>query len=254
MDFLAKANPHERDEHIEFDEPTHTYTIDGDSTFTSVTTWNHTHFKEFDADAIIANMMKSQKWSSNKYFGMTPDEIKAVWDKNRDEAATAGTKMHYDIECYYNDVDVENDSVEFKYFMEFVIDHSDLKPYRTEWTVYDKELKLAGSIDMVYENEDGTLRIYDWKRSKGIIRNKQFEEYSTKECISHIPDTNFWHYALQLNTYKAILEKNYGKKVTELKLVCLHPNQKTYQLIDVPELTEEMEGLFKDRATDLKSC
>lgn len=254
MDFLAKTNPHERDEHIEFDEPTHTYTIDGDSTFTSVTTWNHTHFKEFDADAIIANMMKSHRWPSNKYFGMTPDEIKAVWEKNRDEAATAGTKMHYDIECYYNDIDVENDSVEFKYFMEFVVDHPDLMPYRTEWTVYDKELKLAGSIDMVYENEDGTLRIYDWKRSKGIVRNKQFEEYSTKECISHIPDTNFWHYALQLNTYKAILEKNYGKKVNELKLVCLHPNQKTYQLIDVPELTEEMEELFKHRATDLKGC
>lgn len=254
MDFLAKTNPHERDEHIEFDEPTHTYTIDGDSTFTSVTTWNHTHFKAFDADTIIANMMKSHRWPSNKYFGMTPDEIKAAWDKNRDEAATAGTKMHYDIECYYNDIDVENDSVEFKYFMEFVVDHPDLVPYRTEWTVYDKELKLAGSIDMVYENEDGTLRIYDWKRSKGIIRNKQFEEYSIRDCISHIPDTNFWHYALQLNTYKAILEKNYGKKVTELKLVCLHPNQKTYQLIDVPELTEEMEELFKHRATDLKSC
>lgn len=254
MDFLAKANPHERDDHIEFDEPTHTYTIDGDSTFTSVTTWNHTHFKEFDADAIIANMMNSHRWPSNKYFGMTPDEIKAAWDKNRHEAATAGTKMHYDIECYYNDIDVENDSVEFKYFMEFVVDHPDLMPYRTEWTVYDKELKLAGSIDMVYENEDGTLRIYDWKRSKGIVRNKQFEEYSTKECISHIPDTNFWHYALQLNTYKAILEKNYDKKVTELKLVCLHPIQKTYQLIDVPELTEEMEELFKHRATDLKGC
>jgi hypothetical protein len=95
--------------------------------------------------------------------------------------------------------------------------------------------------------------IYDWKRSKGIVRNKQFEEYSHVDCISHIPDTNFWHYALQLNTYKRLLEKNYGKKVTALRLVCLHPNQKSYQLIDVPDLEEELDDLFKLRATNLKN-
>ena len=57
MDTLARENPHQRDEHISFDEPTHTYTIDGDSSYTSVTTWNHSHFEEFDADKVIAGMM-----------------------------------------------------------------------------------------------------------------------------------------------------------------------------------------------------
>ena len=42
--------------------------------------------------------------------------------------------------------------------------------------------------------------------------------------VDYIPDTNYWHYCLQLNVYKAILEEKYGKKVTELYLVCLHPN------------------------------
>ena len=70
--------------------------------------------------------------------------------KNRDEAATAGTKMHLDIEKYYNGMEVENDSKEYSQFLEYLKDHP-FKPYRTEWTVWDKELKLAGSIDMVYE-------------------------------------------------------------------------------------------------------
>ena len=100
---------------------------------------------------------------------------------------------------------------------------------------------------MVFENADKTLSIYDWKRSKKIIRNKHFEEYSTTDCISHIPDTNFWHYALQLNTYKALIERNYNKKVTKLCLVCLHPNQTSYELFEVPELEEEMSMLFKHR-------
>lgn len=249
--YLSEKNQHPRDSHIKFDEPTHTYTIDGSSDYTSVTTWNHTHFKKFDADVIINRMMRSRNWLSSKYYGQTADEIKAGWDQNRDEAAQAGTKMHYDIECYYNGVNVINDSEEFRFFKTFVADHPELKPYRTEWTIWDSELRIAGSIDILYENPDGTLSIYDWKRSKGIVRNKQYEEYSTTQCLSHIPDTNFWHYALQLNTYKAILEKNYGKKVTKMCLVCLHPDQRTYQLIDIPELNEEIEALFNVRRSQL---
>ena len=90
LTYLANLNKHPRDDRILFDEPTHVYTIDGDSGFTSVTTWNHSHFEHFDSDSIIDNMMKSKKWSQNKYYGMTREEIKASWDKNRDEAAEAG--------------------------------------------------------------------------------------------------------------------------------------------------------------------
>ena len=107
---------------------------------------------------------------------------------------------------------------------------------------------------MVYENEDGTLMIYDWKRSKGIVKNKRFEEYSTTECINHLPDTNFWHYSLQLNTYKAILERNYNKKVTKLCLVCLYPGQETYKLFEVPDLSEEIDMLFDLRKIQLEEA
>ena len=40
--------------------------------------------------------------------------------------------------------------------------------------IWDKELKFAGSIDMVYENPDGSLMIYDWKRSKAIKKTDNF--------------------------------------------------------------------------------
>jgi ATP-dependent exoDNAse (exonuclease V) beta subunit len=246
MTYLSVINHHPRDDLIVFDEGPHVYTVKGENNYTSVTTWNHSHFKQFDADKVIKQMMSSRRWYQNKYFNKSPEEIKAIWEANRDDAAKAGTKMHYDIECYYNNMPVDNSSVEFNYFMNFVREHPELKPYRTEWMVWDEELRLAGSIDMVFENKDGTLMIYDWKRSREIIRNKQYEEYSITECISHLPDTNFWHYSLQLNTYKAILEKNYGKKVTALRLVCLHPSNKNknYIIIDVPDLQEEVDELF----------
>ena len=40
-------------------------------------------------------------------------------DNNRNEAASAGTKLHYDIECTYNNISVTNDSIEYKYFLDF---------------------------------------------------------------------------------------------------------------------------------------
>ena len=199
IEFLARKNPHPRDSHITFDEGPHIYTIDGDSGFTSVTTWNHSHFEEFDADRIITKMMSSRNWKKSKYFGQTPDEIKAGWEKNRDEAASAGTKMHFDIECFYNGIIPDNNSKEYHYFQDFHNDHKNITPYRTEWMIYHVPLKLAGSIDFVVLNDDGTMDILDWKRCKDIKKHSPWDKYATTSEIDYVPDTNYWHYTLQLN-------------------------------------------------------
>jgi hypothetical protein len=277
---LKNRNPHPRDKNLVFDEPTHKYTIitDPDSTYTSVTTWNHSHFPHFDADKIIQKMMKGKNWNpENKYWGLTPEQIKQQWEGNASSVSGAGTNMHFDIECfmnqdlvdehdnphpythedlleiYDNESDIEksvkNDSEEWQFFLKYARTYPHLKPYRTEWMIYHEDLKLAGSIDMVYENPDGSLAIYDWKRAKEISKVNGFKESATTECINHLPNTNFWHYSLQLNTYKAILEKRYDKKITDLYLVRLHPNnpRKTFDLIKCADLSSEIKVLFEER-------
>ena len=262
-DTLAKKNAHPRDEFITFDEGPHIYTVHGEQGYTSVTTLNHHHFPTFDANSIIDTMLKGRKMRdpNYKYYGMTREQILADWDANRDAASSAGTKMHYDIECYYNGLDVKNDSTEYEFFQQFVRDMGanvegtgSLVPYRTEWMVYYEELKLSGSIDMIFENPDGTIQIYDWKRCKEISYENGFGKTAITPCISHLPDTNFWHYALQLNTYKTILEAKYGKKVTGLYLVCLHPDSpyKTYDRIEVPFMEKELADLFALRRSQVE--
>ena len=248
--FLSKKNAHQRDAHISFDEGPHIYTIDGDSDYMSVTSWNSTHFPKFDADSVISKMMNSPRWPKSPYFGMTREEIKMKWNNDSIEASEAGTKMHYNIECFYNGMDVEDDgSLEWKYFSEFnEAVGNELTPYRTEWMVWDKEIRLAGSVDMLFENPDGTLQMYDWKRSKKVVKENKWAS-AIVDCISHLPDANFWKYSLQLNTYKWILEKNYGKKISNMFLVWLHPNNpgNSYLRYEVDSLPKEMEDLVKLR-------
>ena len=183
---LAKLNEHERDKRIIFYEGPHIYEIDGKQGYTSVTTWNHSHFPEFDQNKIIENILKSRRYNdpSYKYYNMSREDIENMWEKNRVEASTAGTQTHYNIECYYNDMNVSDDSIEFKYFKNFVDDNKNLKAYRTEWCVFHEELKLSGSIDMLFIDENtGEFMIYDWKRSKGIEYENNYGKSAITSCI-----------------------------------------------------------------------
>jgi ATP-dependent exoDNAse (exonuclease V) beta subunit len=276
---LSIRNVHPRDKHIQFFEEDHKYIIDLEPNvkYTSVTTWIHEHFEKFDSDKIITKMMSgSRRKEGNKYWGMTANQIKDQWNANKDAVSGAGTDMHFDIECFNNDKrftfnytnneliqiylsdngeKIHEKPLEWQYFINFVKDHSHLKPFRTEWTVFNEDIKISGSIDMVYENPDGTLSIYDWKRSKIITRINKFNKFACTPCICHLPDSNFWHYALQLNMYKYMLETKYDKIVKDLYLVRLHPDaeEKNYELIQLPILTVEIDDLLQERIKNLYS-
>lgn len=267
--YLARHNAHPRDQHVHFDEGPHKYTIQGvpditpETEFTSVTTWVHQHFEHFDAKKVIQGMMRNKKkWNdpvaNAKYYGKTAEEIEQSWSKSGKEAAAKGTEMHYKIECFYNqpqhtDATDATDTAEMEQFMNFHQDFTDtLKPYRTEWTVFHEDARIAGSIDMVYEVRDGVedppaLLIYDWKRCREITKSSRVNKLATHPAIEHLPDTNYWHYALQLNIYKYILQTKYGKTVTDLYLVVLHPEAQNYQRIKLPDLQNEVGELFEER-------
>ena len=274
---LSVKNEHPRDANIQFFEEGHKYIIlsEPEIKYTSVTTWNHSHFPHFDADEIIKNMMKSKGWKEgHKYWGLTPEQIKAQWNSNKDAVSGAGTDLHFEIECFNNDKRfqfeytnkelyeiymIDNKEthssrpLEWQYFINFVRDTPELKPYRTEWLVYNEDVKISGSIDMVYENPDGTLSIYDWKRAKLITRINNFNKFAISPEVCHLPDSNFWHYALQLNTYKAIIEAKYDRKIKDIFLVRLHPDaeEKNYELISLPNLSREINELFLERKNQI---
>lgn len=246
---LENENADDRDKNIIFLEKGHKYYINGDSNYISVTTIVHSIFPEFNVNGLIDKLIKDK---NPKYIDKTPQTIKLEWKKNGEIAALEGTRLHRNIELYSNGIPVMDDSKEFNYFLLFKEKYPHLEPYRTEWFIYDEEFRIAGSIDMIYKDiRDDTFHIYDWKRTK------PFSSKSSKDNVgfgpfSSIPNTNIWHYSLQLNIYKYLLEKNYNKTITSMKLCRLHPNSRSFQLVDIKNMTEQVELLLGIRKQQIE--
>lgn len=257
---LAIKNRHPRDNQINFDEPTHIYTVNGQTKhYVSVTSLHHHLFKGFDTDKIIRNMMNSPKWPTNKWnYLKTADAIKAAWSENGRKASEAGTVMHLGIEMVMNGAEDQVDPAvkltkEWEYFWNYwKKDSRTWEPWRTEWEVWDEEHKITGSIDMVYRNKiDGTFAIYDWKRANKMETESKYNNSGIGPA-KHLPDTNYWHYTIQLNLYRWFLEKHYGVKISEMALVVLHPDNKNYKCYKLNRLDDEVEEILAARLRAVK--
>ena len=280
--YLANKNPHDWDISIRFDEEPHNYYIKWDGSTeelcdTSVTGFIKHNFPPFDADKIIANMRTGKNFHKSKYFGQTDEEIKAGWEELRDSASFAGTNMHRCIEHYYNgmDNDEKDDTYELSLFKTFAKEMEDMKiqPFRTEWMVRtDDNYKLVGSVDMLYFSKrwdrinkntgrrELHLIMFDWKRSKLIKRWSREKGFG---CCSRIPNANYFHYCLQLNSYKYIIEHFYKNMkvngiifddiiIDRMHLLVCHPNLEKASNILVSDYSEEMALMFEERKQNIQ--
>ena len=94
-------------------------------------------------------------------------------------------------------------SPEFSMFLNILCvlqEHFGLRPFRTEISLFHVGLCLAGQADALFVDESGAITILDWKRTQCIRFENAFKSLS--EPINHLPDSNGWLYALQLNIYK----------------------------------------------------
>lgn len=247
---LASKHPHPRDSRIRFEEEGHKYFIDGkpasESGYVSTTTLVHRLFPGFDADAVIAKMRRSLHWEDSRYYGLTDEEIKQGWEKNRNEAAEAGTAMHANLESCYNGLPHDQGTREFLLFSSFREDNPDLVPFRTEWLIFDEESRISGSVDMIYTNAKGEFIMCDYKRCKEIRLYNRWQKGSSPLTAS-LDDCNYNHYSLQLGIYKAILEKNYGIKISKTFLLVLHPGQDTYLKVPTKDMSSLVANILASR-------
>ena len=242
MDLLSSKNHYERDERIQFSDSDHTYLIDKKNKAVSVTELIGRYFPKFDKEF----------WANKESIktGKPKNEILKKWDELGKKARDLGTELHEQIENFYNSKEYIR-SKELDKFFKFHKNHIQDKyqPHRTEWRIFDEDKNLAGTVDMVYEKENGELFIFDWKRSKKIInsdgsieKNNPFE--NGLNGLSHLPSSDYVKYCLQQNIYMNILESKYDKKVSSMNLLILHPHLENYHIIQVESFKNETKYLL----------
>lgn len=235
-----EKNRHHLDSKISFDPEGHIYTINS-TVFTSVTTIVEKCFEQFDADYWAAKKAPS--------LGMTPQQVKAMWAHTGEQARNLGTQMHEKIERYYMGLPNDDDDT-YRLFCTFAREYK-LTPYRTEWAIYDEDSHVAGTLDFLNYGDDG-FTIYDWKRSNKVIvggvpcTTSRWRKTALAP-ISHVPDTTFWHYALQVSIYRYILEKNYGIDVASSRLAVFHPDNGRPYVVEVPYMKQEVITILHNR-------
>lgn len=248
--FILKTK---RDKRIEFDSIEHRYYIDGNPDTVSVTQLIDKFFPEFD----------SPYWSRKKAIDrlvsigteQTEDNILIMqktilkeWEHKRIESAEKGVFLHKEIEDYYKGNNYNDNTIEFQYFLSFINQYNNLTPFITEWMIFDEDLLVAGTVDMVYKKNDGSLFIFDWKRSEKVINNDgTIKDDKFKFAFGELKDlgdNSFNKYCLQQNIYKAILEKRYEMKISSMNLLILHENYNNYIHLTIPDMQKEVNYIF----------
>ena len=246
MAAFTDAGRYEQDQYIDFEPEEHVYTYQGETQLLPVSTLIAHFFEPFDAQAIAQRQFER--------YGIPVEQSLAKWRRIGRKASEVGTFVHEQTENYFRDgtfltdYDFEFEGVtehvsverEKQYFLRFINDYN-IKPYRQEWPVYDTELNIAGTIDMVCREDDGQFTIYDWKRSSKVVDtqgNPIVEGFNGKRSLNGIslPDTAFYHYCIQQNLYRYMLEANYGLHVKAMNLVVLCPDYSTYYVANVPKM------------------
>ena len=244
VETLRRANPFPSDEQIHFDEESHTYTVNGVVVPLSVTGLIHRHARTFDPIAAIKNMRAETRQGYTNKGLVSEEDILHAWDGNGKVQRKRGTLMHFHIEQFLNGCVIEPPcSPEFAQFLalhEEVIQDQQV-PVRTELSVYSKGLNVAGQIDAVLKQADDTFALWDWKRSKLLRYDSRSQ---MKEPLEHLPDVNAWHYFLQLNIYRHILQEDYGLAVSAMHLGVFHPSRNQPLCVQVPLMHDEMQLLF----------
>jgi ATP-dependent exoDNAse (exonuclease V) beta subunit len=239
---------------IKFEDSTHSYYLDGRK-LTSVTTLIHKYTSHFDEE-YWANI-KSEE------YGIDKSQVIYAWDFLNDISTYKGSPLHNYIENYYYnklyeypsksiiehfgyDPIIDQFNIIKNQFHNFYNDSfGKLIAIKPEFIVYDEEYMVSGMVDMLFYNKKkNKLQIWDWKTNKALRSENRYQKISG--IFSDMDDCELNTYALQLNTYKYIIQKNTGVEIDDLYIVWFFEKNDNYKIIPLPDLQDKVKLMFED--------
>lgn len=225
---------------LKFNKKNHTYKY-GKQQLMPVTQFYKQFFEPFDAKAIAR---KLSKFYMNRQLKHGVRYWLAKWKAD----AEHGTEVHKMLEKYVLDNKLPEDcpkAILGCYWLARTLRELGVYSIYSEFPVYDVDLGLAGTIDLVIKTDKGIMLV-DWKTNKEI-KKKSYDGKKGKKPLEHLEDCNYNHYALQMSLYAYILERQ-NHKVYKLVLAHL-TDDKTIE-IELPYMKKEVEEMLNDNKND----
>jgi hypothetical protein len=208
---------------IIFDEPTHTYTLDG-KPLTSVSRTLDRVKAPFDRELIAGKMARKS--------GRPVADILAEWEEKGRLSREKGERVHAHIERVLKGQQDDDPFLalntllpEEKAFNSFW--ESDARKLltleRAEWIVGDAELGIGGRLDaLFYSPKTQKRHIWDWKTGSKFRTSNQWDRML--EPFGDLDDCELQIYSLQASLYRLIVERGTGEELGDSYILYLGPD------------------------------
>lgn len=224
---------------ITFTEENHEYSsvINGETIkYVSGTTFVDNFFPAFDPTGEITRRCAKRE-------GITESQMRQRWKEKGAKSCIYGTKIHECMEDHLlgrklrNKPSDDREKLVFKatdILSKKILERGDI--VGVEKIIFDERLRIAGTIDLLIRSKkDGKLWILDHKTNESIDIENKYNNFAL-EPISHVADTNYWHYTEQLNLYQYLLrESGYIEPDEKVGMALFHITEKGIKIYNLED-------------------
>ena len=190
-----------------FTQSNHLYRDSRGKKYQSVTQVVNQGFPKFDKET--AAQLKSEK------TGVPKEEILKQWQELAQAGRTRGTMLHQNCQRYvlsgqkhYNLPKDQDERARYDQAYAIIDSLKKRNPIsiQPEKIVFSPRLLIAGTIDLLVKRASKDYVLFDWKVLKKPLQRESFNgQTGSAQPLKSIPNSNYWHYALQLQIYQNIL-------------------------------------------------
>ena len=221
---------------VAFHEPSHCYTeIETGKRPISATTLIGTYAPPFDPQQFIIRKCAARD-------GISVQELRAKWDKKRDDAADYGTEIHGELEYFFLTGKIKRGP------------HDDIikkfKKIKFKGTIYPEVLihslqyMVAGTADILeYFPQDNSVAVRDLKTNRVSIYKKSYNKLLYP--LNKLRDDKITKYELQVSLYCYMLEmRGFKIRENELCLFWVNPEDRCIDIIPVQYKKREVKAML----------
>ena len=243
-----------------FFENGHYYTYKDKQVGISVTKYISQFENEFDSDTL------SQKVADKN--GISQFEVLNEWKRKGEYSCLKGTAIHEWLQDNYANREYKFDLSQLEEYPEYYkiedIEHLKqmaidfINDYKNRYILIGDEIlcgipdfDIASAIDLLfYDTVNNEVVLADIKTNTDLKGWKNTPSYVKKmlQPLEDIKDVTFEHYKIQLSIYRYFLEEYAHIPISDnMFIVYLSEKEKSYNIIQIPYLKNEVEKILKLR-------